>query len=328
MAEVIVLTDKDVEELITFEETMAMVEKAFADFQQGKSEVFPVVREEIKKHQGIFGIKSGYLLEDEILGFKAGGFWLKNMEKGLTNHQSTMVLFDPFTGQPKAIIVANYITKIRTAALGALGCKYLARKDSQVLTVIGAGLQGRNQLLAALKVLPGIEKVQVYDINSNYAKKMVEEMVEEIKPEITFSEDAEKVCSNADVILTTTPSYQYIVKAEWIKKGTHFNCIGTDTKGKQEIDPQIFTKAKIVVDNLAQCLTIGETQHAYNQGLISEQEIFAEIGEVILGHKPGRTTEEEITIFDTTGVTIQDLITAGQALNKALNTNKGVRVRI
>jgi len=328
MTEVIVLTDKDVEELVTFEETMVMVEKAFADFQERKSEVYPVVREEIKEHQGIFGIKSGYLKEDEILGFKAGGFWLKNLEKGLTNHQSTMVLFDPFTGQPKALVAANYITKIRTAALGAVGCKYLARKDSKVLTVIGAGMQGRNQLLATLKVLPNMEKVQVYDINSKYAEKMVEEMAGLIKPEITFSEDAEKVCSNADVILTTTPSYQYIVKSQWIKEGTHLNCIGTDTKGKQEIDPQIFTKAKIVVDNLAQCITIGETQHAYNQGLITEKNIFAEIGEIILGHKPGRTNQQEITIFDTTGVTIQDLITAGQALNKAINNNKGVKVKI
>ncbi|KJS23627.1 MAG: hypothetical protein VR72_00510 [Clostridiaceae bacterium BRH_c20a] len=328
MAEVIVLTDRDVEELVTFEETMVMVEKAFADFQQGLSEVFPVVREEIKKHQGIFGVKSGYLTEDEILGFKAGGFWLKNMEKGITNHQSTMVLFDPFTGQPKALIAANYITKIRTAALGAVGCKYLARKDSKVLTVVGAGLQGRNQLLATLKVLPNIEKVQVYDISGKFAKKMVEDMDGLIKQEIIFIEDAEKVCQNADVILTTTPSYQYIVKAQWIKEGSHLNCIGTDTKGKQEIDPQIFSKAKIVVDNLAQCITIGETQHAYNQGLISEKDIFAEIGEVILGRKPGRTNEKEITIFDTTGVTVQDLITAGKVLEKAMSLNKGVKVEV
>ncbi|MFZ5943227.1 MAG: ornithine cyclodeaminase family protein [Bacillota bacterium] len=328
MAEVFILTDQDVEELITFEETMTMVEKAFADFQNGLSEVFPVVREEIKKHQGIFGIKSGYLTEDEILGFKAGGFWLKNMEKGLTNHQSTMVLFNPFTGQPKALIAANYITKIRTAALGAVGCKYLARKDSKILTVIGAGLQGRNQLLAALKVLPSIEQVQVYDIFSDSAKKMAEEMAGQIKQEITFSEDVKSVCSNADVILTTTPSYQYIVKAEWIKEGTHLNCIGTDTKGKQEIDPQLFTKAKIVVDNLNQCITIGETQHAFNQGLISKENIYGEIGEVILGQKQGRTDDRELTIFDTSGVTVQDLITAGHALDKAIQMNKGQKVEI
>ncbi|MFZ7104707.1 MAG: ornithine cyclodeaminase family protein [Peptococcaceae bacterium] len=328
MAEVLILNDRDIEELVSFEEIMSVVEKAFADFQQGDSEVFPVVREEIKKHQGIFGIKSGYLKKEEVLGFKAGGFWLQNYAKDLTNHQSTMMLFDPCTGAPRALFAANYITKIRTAALGAVGCKYLARKDSKILTVIGAGLQGKNQLLATLKVLPGVQKVQVYDLNALAAEKMAGEMAQQIKPEIAYRDDVQSICENADVILTTTPSYQFIVRADWIKPGTHLNCIGSDTRGKQEIDPQIFTKAKIVVDNLEQCITIGETQHAFRQGLISKEDIHGEIGEIILGTKSGRSKPEEITVFDTTGVTIQDLATAGKIMEKAVILNKGQQVQI
>ncbi len=326
MAEVIVLRDEEIEGLVTFEETMEMVEKAFADFYQGHSSVFPVVREEIEKHQGIFGVKSGYLAKDEVLGFKAGGFWLNNGQKGLTNHQSTMVLFDPLTGRPKALLGANYITKIRTAALGAIGCKYLARQDSKIITVIGAGLQGRNQLLASLNVLPSIEEIRVYDLNIEYAKMMVKEMNEEIEPSIQAFGDAEEACRGTDVILTTTPSYKFIVKNEWINKGTHLNCIGSDTKGKQEIDPQIFTRAKIVVDNLEQCITIGETQHAYNLGVIDKEDIYAEIGSVVSTGSPVRTNSSEITIFDTTGVTIQDLIVAGKVIEKAESLSKGTKV--
>ena len=328
MAEVLVLTDQEIEELITFEETLEIVEKAFVDFYQGNSQVFPVVREEIKKHKGIFGIKSGYLSNDEVLGFKAGGFWLNNSQLGLTNHQSTMVLFEPTTGQPKALIGANYITKIRTGALGAIGCKYLARPDSKVLTVIGAGLQGRNQLLSSLKVLPNIREVRIYDSNPQYGEKMVAEIQGIITPAITFYSTAQGACIDSDVIITTTPSYKYIVEDQWIKPGTHLNCVGADTRGKQEIDPHIFKRAKIVVDNLEQCITIGETQHAYNSGLISREDIYKEIGEVILSGKSARANAEEITIFDTTGVTIQDLITAGKVIAKAQALNKGVRVQL
>ena len=114
--------------------------------------------------------------------------------------------------------------------------------------------------------------------------------------------------------------------AEWVKAGTHINAIGTDTRGKKELDPQIFPKAKVVVDNLKQCLYLGECQHAYDLGLITAESIHAEIGEIINGTKPGRMSAQEITVFDTTGVAIQDLATAGYALEEAIKKNKGSRI--
>ncbi|WP_034421827.1 ornithine cyclodeaminase family protein [Thermanaerosceptrum fracticalcis] len=325
MTEVIVLTDQDVENLVTFEETMEVVEKAFADWTLSKSHIFPVVREEIKKHQGIFGIKSGYLEEQEALGFKAGGFWVNNKDKGLTNHQSTMVLFDPATGQPQALVAANFVTKIRTAALGALGLKYLARPDSRVLAVIGAGLQGRNQLEAALKILPGVREIYLYDIYHAGALKLAQDL-SHYPQEIKVVTHPEEACRAANVIITAASSYQAIVMAPWIKPGTHINAIGTDTRGKQELDPQIFAMAKVVVDSMDQCLYLGECQHAYDQGIISRDSIHGEIGELITGRKPGRENPLEITIFDTTGVALQDLATAGLAVNRAKEKGVGVRV--
>ena len=145
MNELIVLNDQEVAELVSFDENLRLIEQAFADYNRGESYVMPVIREKIKKHNGFFGIKSGYLENQEVLGFKAGGFWADNKDKGLPNHQSAMMLFDPATGQPTAVVAANFVTQIRTAAIGAIGCKYLARPESRVLALIGAGHQGRRR---------------------------------------------------------------------------------------------------------------------------------------------------------------------------------------
>jgi len=327
MTEVVVLTDQDVEKLVSFSENLRMIEQAFGDYNTGKSHVFPVVRERIETHNGAFGIKSGYLETQNILGFKAGGFWSNNTSKGLANHQSVIILFNPETGQPRALVAANYVTQIRTAAIGAIGCKHLAKKDSRVLAIIGAGQQGRNQLKAALYALPAIEQVFLFDIYTPAAAALAKDMSHHSQ-KISVASTVEKACLYADVIITATSSYAAIVMAEWVKKGTHINAVGTDTKGKQELDPEIFAKALVVVDNIDQCLYLGECQHPYARGIISRESIHAEIGEVILGIKPGRVSREEITIFDTTGVAIQDLATAGYALEQALNKGVGSHITL
>jgi len=327
MTDVVVLNDQDVEMLISFSENLRMIERAFGDYSSGKSHVFPVVREEITTYKGIFGIKSGYLETQNILGFKAGGFWSNNKIKGLANHQSVIVLFNPKTGQPCAFIAANFVTQIRTAAIGAIGCKYLARPDSCVLAVIGAGQQGKNQLKAALHVIPAIKEIYLYDIQASAVETLAQEMSNHPQ-KITIASTAEQACSNSDIIITATSSYAAIVMADWVKKGTHINAVGTDTKGKQELDPEIFRKAVVVVDNIDQSLQLGECQHAYARGIITREAIYAEIGEIINRDKPGRITREEITLFDTTGVAIQDLATAGYAFDLAMKQGIGSRITL
>ncbi len=327
MNELIVLNDEEVAELVSFDENIRLIEKAFGDYNRGESYVMPVIRERIEKHNGFFGIKSGYLAKQEVLGFKAGGFWADNKDKGLPNHQSAIMLFDPATGQPTAVIAANFVTQIRTAAIGAIGCKQLARQDSKVLTLIGAGQQGRNQLEASLKVLPSIKEVWVYDLYRASAEKVVNDLQSE-KHSIRLAESAEQACRAADVIVTATSSFKAIVLNEWIKPGTHINAIGTDTRGKQELDPQIFGRAAVFVDNLAQCCYLGECQHAVDAGVISREMIRAELGELINKSKSGRTSSDEITIFDTTGVAIQDLATAGYALQEARKRGIGTIIKL
>ena len=327
MPEIIVLNDKDVEDLVSFDDNLRMIEQVFGDYNLGKSQAFPVIREEIKKHKGFFGIKSGYLGTQEVLGFKAGGFWANNKTHGLANHQSVIVLFDPATGRTRAFVAANFVTQIRTAAIGALGCKYLARPDSKVLAVIGTGQQGRNQLNAALKMLPGITHINLYDKQQAAAEALAKDIAN-YPQKISVSADAEKACAGADVIITAASSFEAIVMADWVKEGTHINAIGTDTRGKQELDPRIFPTAKIVVDNIKQCLYLGECQHAFDAGLITAESIHAELGEIINRTKPGRVSAGEITVFDTTGVAIQDLATAGYALEEAIKKNKGSRISL
>jgi alanine dehydrogenase len=327
MNELIVLNDQEVSELVSFDENLRLIEKAFGDYNRGESYVMPVIREKIEKHNGFFGIKSGYLANQEVLGFKAGGFWADNKVKGLPNHQSAIMLFDPATGQPTAVIAANFVTQIRTAAIGAIGCKQLVRPDSKVLALIGAGQQGRNQLEASLKVLPSIKEVWVYDLYPASAEKVVNDLQCE-KYSIRLAESAEQACRAADVIVTATSSFKAIVMDAWIKPGTHINAIGTDTRGKQELDPQIFGRAAVFVDNLAQCCYLGECQHAVDAGIISREMIRAELGELINQSKPGRTSPDEITIFDTTGVAIQDLATAGYALQEAKKRGFGTIVKL
>jgi alanine dehydrogenase len=325
--ELIVLNDQEVAELVGFDENLRLIEQAFADYNRGESYVLPVIREKIEKHNGFFGIKSGYLANQEVLGFKAGGFWADNKDKGLPNHQSAIMLFDPATGQPTAVIAANFVTQIRTAAIGAIGCKQLARPDSKVLALIGAGHQGRNQLEASLKVLPSINEVWVYDVYRSSAEKVVDDL-QSSQYTIRVAETPEQACRAADVIVTATSSFKAIVMDAWIQPGTHINAIGTDTRGKQELDPQIFGRAAVFVDNLAQCCYLGECQHAVDTGIISREMIRAELGELINQSKPGRTSPDEITIFDTTGVAIQDLATAGYALQEAKKRGIGTIIKL
>lgn len=327
MTEIVILNDQEIASLLSFDENMRMIEQAFGEYSLGKSYAFPVVREEIVKHEGIFGIKSGYIETQDSLGFKAGGFWSHNKKFGLPNHQSVIVLFNPATGQPRAMIAANYVTQVRTAAIGAIGCKYLARRDSQVLTLIGTGQQGRNQLEASLKVLPHIKEIHLCDINVASAESLAKDM-EGYSQRVVVAQEPEHACRRADVIITATSSFKAIVQNEWISQGTHINAIGTDTKGKMEIDPKIFSRAKVVVDDINQCCDLGECQHAFNAGIITKDTIHGQVGEVINGVKNGRSTSEEITIFDTTGVAIQDLATAGYALEEAIKKGIGQRVII
>lgn len=318
---VLFLSRADVEGLLSFGEAVDVVEKAFTDDAEGRALVFPVVREALKDRDGVFGIKSGYMRSTGHLGLKAGGFWGQRVSKGLPGHQSAIILFSPDDGSPICLMDANYITEARTAAAGAIAARHLARPDSKNVAIIGTGVQGRAQLTGLLEVYE-IGDVSCYDISDASSQKYAAEMRAK-GIDVKAVPTAEAAVKGADIIVTATPSREPIVRDQWILPRVHVNAMGADTKGKQELEENILTRAKIVVDNLSQCLELGECQHAFSKGMISESDIHAELGEITSGKKPGRERDDEITLFDATGVTFQDLATAGLVYERAKSEGIG-----
>jgi ornithine cyclodeaminase len=309
----LIVTEQTCQEVIGRTDAFKAVEKVFAAMARGDAYNFPVVREAIGYADALYGFKSGFDRSGLTLGVKSGGYWPGNMEKGLTNHQSTVFLFDPDTGRLAALVGGNYLTAVRTAASSAVSIAHLARKDAKVLGMIGAGHQAGFQLRAAAEQRD-FETVVAWNRHPEMLPKL-----EKVAREIGLSFEAverEELCARADVIITIASAFEPLLERDWIRPGTHIACMGTDTKGKQEVSADLVTAATLFTDEIAQSVSIGETQHAIALGSISMADITA-IGEVINGTHPGRSSEEQITLFDGTGVGLQDLAVASVAAKLA-----------
>lgn len=312
--EIVVVSEAECQRLVGRAEAFDAVEAVFGAMARGDAYNFPVIREAIGHADALYGFKSGFDKAGLALGLKSGGYWPGNMDKGLTNHQSTVFLFDPDTGQLKALVGGNYLTAVRTAASSSVSIAHLARQDAKVLGMIGAGHQAQFQLRAAAEQRD-FERVVAWNPHPEMLPKLGAVAQEIGLPFEAVS--AQEVGAQADAIITITSAFEPLLMADWIKPGTHIACMGTDTKGKQEVDAALLAKASVFTDEIAQSTTIGEAQHAIGSGQISEADI-TPIGAVINGSHPGRSSDEEITLFDGTGVGLQDLAVAEVAAKLAL----------
>lgn len=320
----LIVTERTCQEVVGRSEAFDAVENVFAAMARGDAYNFPVIRESIGHADALYGFKSGFDRAGMSLGVKSGGYWPGNMDKGLTNHQSTVFLFDPETGQLAALVGGNYLTAVRTAASSAVSIAHLARKDARVLGMVGAGHQAGFQLRAAAEQR-NLEKVVAW----NRHKEMLPRL-EQVAREIGLPFEAverEQLCAEADVIITIASANEPLLEREWIRPGTHLACMGTDTKGKQEVSVDLVANVSLFTDEIAQSVSIGETQHAIAMGRISESSITA-IGDVINGTHPGRTTEDEITLYDGTGVGLQDLAVASVAAKLAQAQGKAQEITL
>lgn len=301
--------------LLSLDDAVAPVEQVFAAMARGDAENFPVVREALGgAEEALYGFKGGYDRAGQTLGLKAGGYWPHNLaRRQITNHQSTVFLFDPNTGRPTAMIGGNYLTAARTAASSAVSIKHLARQDAKVLGMIGAGHQATFQLRAALRQRP-FERVIGWNLHPEMLSRLAEVAGEAGLPFQAVTLD--ELGAQADVIISITSSFAPILKAAQVKPGTHLACMGTDTRGKQEVDSALLARATVFTDEVAQSVTIGEAQHAVAEGLITASAI-TPIGAVINGTHPGRSSADEITLFDGTGVGLQDLAVAARVVTLA-----------
>ena len=318
----LIVPEREIANLMTREAAFDAVEKVFAAMASGEAYNFPVVREAIGHEDALYGFKGGFDRAGLTLGLKAGGYWPNNLEKrGLINHQSTVFLFDPDTGMAKAMVGGNLLTALRTAAASSVSIKHLARQDARVIGMIGAGHQAKFQLRAALEQR-AFDKV----IGWNFHPEMLPN-IEEVASEAGLPFEAVELdgMREADVIISITSSFDAILGAGQVSPGTHIACMGTDTKGKQEVDPQLLVKADVFTDEVAQSVSIGEAQHAVAQGLIAETDI-AQIGAVINGAHPGRSAADQITLFDGTGVGLQDLAVADAVVDLAVQQGIAIEV--
>lgn len=319
---ILVISEAVCEAVIGRSDAFTAVEKVFAAMARGDAYNFPVIREAIGHADALYGFKSGFDRAGMALGLKSGGYWPGNISRGLTNHQSTVFLFDPDTGKLKAIVGGNYLTAVRTAASSAVSIAHLARQDSKVLGMVGAGHQSSFQLLAALEQRK-FEKIIGWNPHPAMLPRL--EAIAN-KAGIPFEAvELQQLGAEADVIITITSAFEPLLMDQWIKPGTHLACMGTDTRGKQEVDPALLVTASVFTDEIAQSISIGEAQHAIAAGSISQQDI-TPIGDVINGTHGGRQSTDEITLFDGTGVGLQDLAVASVAAKLAQAQGKAQRI--
>jgi len=317
-----IVPERDIANLMTREAAFDAVEKVFAAMAAKDAYNFPVIREAIGHEDALYGFKGGFDRAGLTLGLKAGGYWPNNLEKrGLINHQSTVFLFDPDTGMVKAMVGGNLLTALRTAAASSVSIKHLAPRDAKVMGMIGAGHQATFQLRAALEQR-NFEKV----IGWNYHPEMLPN-IEKVADEagVAFKPVELDGMAEADVIISITSAFSPSLMDAHVSAGTHIACMGTDTKGKQEVEAALLARATVFTDEVAQSVSIGEAQHAIADSLINESDI-VQIGVVINGAHPGRSSEEEITLFDGTGVGLQDLAVASSVVDLAIEQGIAIEV--
>ncbi len=320
----IIVSEEVCRDVFNREDAFSAVEAVFAAMARGEAYNFPVIREAIGYQDALYGFKSGFDRAGLSLGLKSGGYWPNNSSRGLTNHQSTVFLFDPDTGQLKALVGGNYLTALRTAAASAVSIAHLARSDARVLGMVGGGHQASFQLRAALEQRE-FEKVVAWNRHAEGLTALAQVADELGLPFAAL--EREQLCAEADVIITITSAHEPLLMQRWIKPGTHLACMGTDTRGKQEIDAELVASSNLFTDEIEQSISIGEAQHAIDSGLIEKDSITA-IGEVIIGNHAGRASEDEVTLFDGTGVGLQDLAAAAAVARLATEQGRAIEINL
>lgn len=318
----LVVPEDAVAGLLDEDDAFAAVEATFAAMARGEARNFAVVREALGEGRQ-YGFKSGLDQAGGVLGVKAGGYFPGNAARGIVNHQSTVFLFDPETGIATAMVGGGLLTALRTAAAAAISIDRLARPEAGVLGMVGAGHQAAFQLRAAARVRP-FRKVIAWNRDPGRLAALGRVAAELGLP---FEAVALERMREAEVIVTITSSPAAALLDAHVAPGTHLACMGTDTRGKQEVEPAILARARVFTDEVAQSVTIGEAQHAVAAGLIAPDDI-TPIGAVIAGLAGGRRGADEITLFDGTGVGLQDLAVARVAVDRAVARGLAVSVTI
>ncbi|MFI5331826.1 MAG: ornithine cyclodeaminase family protein [Desulfobaccales bacterium] len=319
----LVLTGSEVMQVLDMDLALAAAADAFQAYGAGRVNMPP--KSYLTLAQGDFRAMYGevFLPNGHICGLKWVNVHPGNPHKGLLTVMAKVLLNDPDTGLEFADLDGTHETDFRTGAAGGLAARYLANPSAGRLGLIGAGAQARTQVAAIVKVR-AIKEIAVYDRHLDHAQGFAEKLAATYGVKVRPVPTAPEAVTGMDIVVTTTPSTSPVVRREWVSPGTHINAIGADAAGKQELDPAILQAAKVVVDDWAQASHSGEINVALSKGEITPEMIYGSLGEIVAGKKPGRQSPEEITVFDSTGLIIQDLALGYAIYLKAKERGLGV----
>jgi alanine dehydrogenase len=318
----LLLPRSDIERLLSLRDCIDAVDEIFRLQDEGKVPAPGILG--VRATGGGLHVKAGLLPGDRnyLVAKLNANFPGNDARFGLPTIQGVIVVFDAESGAPLAILDSIDITIKRTAASSAVAAKYLARKESSVATICGCGQQGRTQLRAVLLVLP-LTKIYAFDVDECAAINYKNELSRELKIDIEPVQDLASSIQKSDVCITCTTANEFFVNKEDVRPGTFIAAVGADDEHKQEIDSALIASAKVVADSLEQSCAIGDVHHAIAKGLMRKEDVYAELCEIVAGHKIGRYADDEIIVFDSTGVAIEDAVAAAWVYEKALASGVG-----
>jgi len=323
----LILNQEEVKKIIPLKEIKKVVDRvelAFLKYGKGEVDMPPKTYLYFKKDNGDLRVMPSFSEELKMAGTKIVNVHPDNPKNNLPTVGAVIVLNDAKTGTPLALMDGTYITGMRTGAAGAVAAKYLAKTGAKTLGVVGAGQQALFQIAATASVIK-LENILVYDVKEESFNKLAGELK---NIGIQIKKASLEEVSKQDILTTTTPSREPIIKNDWVLPGTHINAIGADAEGKEELDPAILKRTKMVVDDWAQASHSGEINVPLAKGIIKKEDIYGSLGEVVAKIKKGREKNEEITMFDSTGLALQDLFTAELVYQEALKAKLGKEIKI
>lgn len=326
----LILTADDVRKALPMNEAIEAMKQAYASLSEGTAVAPLRTRLPIPDSEALSLFMPAYVRssDGQALAIKAVSLFPTNPPRGLAYIQAAVLVFDPQTGRATALLEGSSLTAIRTGAAGGAAVDLLSRADSKVAAIFGAGAQGRTQLEAACTAR-NIETVCIFDSDTEKAKVFAEEMKGQghIPQDIRVATSPKEAIENADLICTATTSTKPVFDDKDLKDGTHISAVGSYTPEMQEVPSETIQRAKVVVDSRAASLEeAGDLIQPIRAGLFDESHIHAELGEIILGRKPGRTTQQEITYFKSVGIAVQDAMAAQTAIRNADKMGIGQRL--
>jgi len=323
----IILQSEDIKKCVKLnKQLIPVIEDAFKNLAQGKTTMPPILRLDIEKYHGESDVKAAYIEGLDSYAIKIASGFFNNPKLGIPSSNGLMILLDSQTGVVKSVLLdKGYLTDVRTAIAGAIASKYLSNYDSTKAGIIGAGIQAKLQL-EALTLVRKINTAYIWSRDSTKTKKFVEE-INNLNVNLEVCSSVEEVLRKSEIVVTTTPSKFPLIKSDWLKKGLHITAMGSDAEQKNELDPLTIKQCDLYVpDSLSQTAILGELHHALEQNIVSSDNTYDELGNVILDSNLGRKSKDDITICDLTGTGAQDTAIARYTFNLALKKKLGIEV--